>query len=1015
MLSIFRNCAETISSAAKRGGLVVFVLWLSIQLCVLTPAQAQAPQADALSELPQALSRETGLTVLEVEAALGEIQAMKRTNHPMVVHFAVKSSTLEHIGRLLEASSFIRLSSIDRQNALIFGGQVGATFLTFERPSDVIRKGERWFPDELPQVRTGHRRSRPVSLMGPYADWSAEAAAFAAAWNCMPRSIWEDPSANPFDRFPEGHHVMLPLVVVDGRDVDDAAFSRCVREWNGREDLPSQQHDQLDALIPHVETVLKAKFANFLQQHRCQGSGADDCVLVLHWWSSLAPEDPQLARWMQALATEVGMGTPLPELIQDRSTSLPPHRTPQARYAQAWRRAAFVHSKVLSLLKVPHAWPADALGASMREMDDLAKILEESHYEDGIPLIFNPWAALRYERQAKKLPPSSQVQKTWKLQLRDSATIDKVDREVWALLEERSEVGCDAEKRWLTTRMQIDWLHRTLAENRPTLPTCLRPDPLWLSHIGEESAQEVRMLVQEALNSIRPSLREQLLALLTNDGQACLSKDAQTQDRWLSNICQTLIANPRFAQFYPAVSPDGPSAWDFLEHSLEFSSDHTEQDRRRSLRGLAEGMPKRSRQTFDRWLSTLNHPLTDYRSAAIWRHDRHSRALVRLTLFNEGNPTNSYFLWTPPSVNAIAVPEWVTARRAQVLVRVTDQDRNGRLELWWADRYEVEEAMQSDTECDGEEDSDLQRDVFCRMLRGRAVQALVEEVNGHVLTFPEGVPGKRAIPPRFEHWSFARNVSRIPASWRRSDQADPSCNRMLIGKVLGPTLAIADWSGASEDPRRVVRLVCKRHPLHADQTLVALFHEIPGPYDPYDVRPYGFAFAVLDMAGRRVIRLHQSTLEEDGGTNISGGDLEIDTGLYWLKKGTRALGVRMDIARSIPAADRYAGRFLTLFVEEGASLRPVLEGFPMYYWGIERTDDCVDPQWADEGRGDKVCEEDSGYLSLSLGAKGASGWRDLVVSDGEGATDSTGGGPPWRARLVYVNGRYEAEGIWPDW
>lgn len=377
------------------------------------------------------------------------------------------------------------------------------------------------------------------------------------------------------------------------------------------------------------------------------------------------------------------------------------------------------------------------------------------------------------------------------------------------------------------------------------------------------------------------------------------------------------------ATFHPPVSPEGRSASDFLERSIAFPSDQTEQDRRQSMIGLLDGMPKRSRQQFDRWLGSLDHALSDYEGAAIWRHDRHSRSLVRLTLFNHGNPIDSYFLLSPSGVVPITVPARFTRQPNQDLVKVSDQDQDGQLEQ--------------------------------------------------------------------------------------------SCNRMLIGRVLGPTLGIADWSSASEDPRRVVNLVCKRHPLHADQILVALFHEIPGSYGPYDVRPYGFTFAVLDMKDHRVIRLHQSTLEEDGGTSISGGNLKIDTGRYWLKKGIRALGVRMDIARFLPAADGHTNHFLTLFVEEGATLRPVLEGFPMYHWRIDRTGDCVDRQWASEERGDQVCDEDSEYLSLALGATRPSGWRDLVaVVAGEG--EDRGSSSARRATLTYTNGRYTgfaSDGWWP--
>jgi len=155
-----------------------------------------------------------------------------------------------------------------------------------------------------------------------------------------------------------------------------------------------------------------------------------------------------------------------------------------------------------------------------------------------------------------------------------------------------------------------------------------------------------------------------------------------------------------------------------------------------------------------------------------------------------------------------------------------------------------------------------------------------------------------------------------------AEPEQPSCNDALAEATLKARLR----TGPTID------LVCKTHPLHNNRMIVALFHELSDK--PGEVREdaKGFAMAIIDTDQNKILQLYRNERDIDASIRISSGSLRLDTARYNLAPGVRALGVRMNIESSPSCAEGGQNDLLSLFVEEGATLRPVLEDLAMSQW-----------------------------------------------------------------------------------
>jgi len=214
-----------------------------------------------------------------------------------------------------------------------------------------------------------------------------------------------------------------------------------------------------------------------------------------------------------------------------------------------------------------------------------------------------------------------------------------------------------------------------------------------------------------------------------------------------------------------------------------------------------------------------------------------------------------------------------------------------------------------------------------------------------------------------------------PLVWSQSgDQA--RCERELLAEVFGDRQKITfeGLSRTNEHEWTELALACKDRPGYPNQVIVATFfvpYKLPAESETRDV---GFAVALVDQAQRRLLSLHTSKLQEDGGTNAFWhGSLAIDTGRYDLKKGVRAIGVRMDIVRPGCAWEGVSTDALWLFLERGPVLQPVLSGFDMVRSSRQFFKGCICCS-DEESRG--VVHDAT--LTLSIASTSSHGLRDLA-------------------------------------
>lgn len=215
------------------------------------------------------------------------------------------------------------------------------------------------------------------------------------------------------------------------------------------------------------------------------------------------------------------------------------------------------------------------------------------------------------------------------------------------------------------------------------------------------------------------------------------------------------------------------------------------------------------------------------------------------------------------------------------------------------------------------------------------------------------------------------------SSWAWSRSADEAaCDRELLAESFGDRQKITfeGLDRKKEHAWNELALVCKDRPGHPDQVIVATF------FVPYKVpsdgeeRELGFAVAVVDRAKQRLLSLHVSRLQEDGGTNLFwAGSLSIDTARYDLKKGVRAIGVRMNIVQPGCAWEGVSSNALWLFLERGPVLQPVLSGFDMNRSSRQFFEGCI--CCSDEVSKGAVHDAS---LTLSVASTASHGLRDLA-------------------------------------
>ncbi|TXT34453.1 MAG: hypothetical protein FD135_5287 [Comamonadaceae bacterium] len=988
-------------------------LWLSL-ICQASLAQPMPPLDESLNRAIHEIATKQAVDVREFQALLQEFVAMLNTNESRVAQFVPRVATPERVDRLFRMPEVARLPKTVRENGLIFAGQAGSTLMTFDKPSDVVAKVSFWFPAEMDSARSRDDRLA-INLYGPFKNWAVEPATFMALWNCMPTEVWLDPKANPFR-----NRLGKPkFMSIRGNGSQDTDFGECVRARNGyygvyTNEEAAQLAEQLRLMAGRVVPHLQNKFANFLQTNRCRGSGPDDCVLLLHLWASLTADDPRLARMLQSLETDVALNAPLPAMKMPFDGSNPHFEAGAERFDAVWRRAAFLRAKLRSILSGSDAWPKEALRESIGQIIVLQKLLEGPYasrfdYADldyRAPAI-SPWRVLYTELRVRETGPNGLPPEIleWVPRPRDGVTLRRVRAAVLEALSDMEGIAdCRVVKPWLTPELATEYALSRLGISRDgSAPSCAQPDWPWLKAGASEAAVLERTRYLDYLQAANSKSRDEVLSQLANYGDDCFGKQKGSLPDWQQRLCSRWIHEPATVQL---TLKNSKLRLDKSRQFRQFVSQAPRDggngiaDQRAWLSSLAQGMPGQASTHLAAYAKELQDKGQVIDVVNLWRHPGHSRALFELHMAG-GDCATVLLLLTPHGVQKVFVPPRISQRSVchTDIVRVSDLDQDGRLEVWWTP--ESWGATRFDA-CTGD-DGDLRRNLDCSAIDQPAEMA---EIDGAALTYFVNNRQSRSETPTEEVWTSSENLYQFAKSPDiQVVGLTPACNRILVGSVLYQKLGIAEWSENASAGREVMELACARHPIHPDQTIVALFHELAGATGPNDVYRAGFVVAVIDIQRKRVLSIYRSEIEEDGGTRIrGGGGLRLDTARYHLTPNVRAFGVRMSIAYSPRYAEGGSSDQLTLFVEEGNKLRPVLSDLAMSSWEMLDSNGCFDQPENSE----LPCVIEDQTRTLALAPSSTNGWRDLELTTMTTQRDS---GVPGKRQvektLRYLKNKYE--------
>jgi hypothetical protein len=212
-------------------------------------------------------------------------------------------------------------------------------------------------------------------------------------------------------------------------------------------------------------------------------------------------------------------------------------------------------------------------------------------------------------------------------------------------------------------------------------------------------------------------------------------------------------------------------------------------------------------------------------------------------------------------------------------------------------------------------------------------------------------------------------VHALPARAAESQACAPG-----VLAVLGRELKVAHFALAptvfGKDPAGVVLASsCKRLPDEPGLTLAA------AAWDAHEEDAKSLVVAVVDESAAGVVALARDRIDEDPTMRVNNGSLRLDTAPYLLAPGVRAFGVDL-FGDDASCGEGGMGPRRALYVREGRTLRPVLEGLyiSQYAWLQGNQPRCSPPD-------DKAPAISESYdVTIGLGEPGKGGWRDLALT-----------------------------------
>ncbi|WMN19179.1 MULTISPECIES: hypothetical protein [Pseudomonas] len=208
-----------------------------------------------------------------------------------------------------------------------------------------------------------------------------------------------------------------------------------------------------------------------------------------------------------------------------------------------------------------------------------------------------------------------------------------------------------------------------------------------------------------------------------------------------------------------------------------------------------------------------------------------------------------------------------------------------------------------------------------------------------------------------------------------------------IGLLLGSAAVAAQCLPPPRNAQVPGFSLCKEWPAFAGQSISLLAELTPDP-------------AVADTSGDGSYDLHLAVLDRQGGQALASyrqpaafvsdaihlDSLKLDTGRFQLAPQVRAFGVRAAFSGS-SRVNPFDQVLLSLYVREGARLRPVMEKFVAYSYSGE---------WDGQCTGQRV----ETTRTLDIAKTGSHGYADLIVRSVSVTTLGEGQGEQCQSRSV---------------
>jgi hypothetical protein len=201
----------------------------------------------------------------------------------------------------------------------------------------------------------------------------------------------------------------------------------------------------------------------------------------------------------------------------------------------------------------------------------------------------------------------------------------------------------------------------------------------------------------------------------------------------------------------------------------------------------------------------------------------------------------------------------------------------------------------------------------------------------------------------------------------------------------------------------VVASSCRRSPDDPRLTLAAV------AWDAQAEDGKSLVVAVIDSS--TALALLKDEIGEDAATRVTGGSLRLDTAPYRLAAGVRAFGVDV-LPADGSCGEGGVGPSRTLYVREGRTLRPVLQGLTMSEYRYVRGNKpgCV----SDQREAETAIVEDF-KVAIGLGIPGKGGWRDLVLTATSKRSDHKPGRRPLHVHVRYDGSAYPLDAFQDAW